>query len=380
MEQTKYDVFISYSRKDYVDSTGNIIPNNMLSRIMESFDSEGISYWFDEDGIYSGDEFASILTKAIRNSTIFLFISSVNSNHSKWTSNEISTALVFGKTIIPFRLDDSPYNDSVMMKIVSFDYIEGKNGAKAINKLLKAVKHHLTEAFDRSHWRETEVPKGARGTIVAFEVEGEWEEHSFSCDEENNRRKMTSPLQRYRVLSTHKSRGLSSDFQRILSTPIIRYSLIGFLILFVGILIAVFVARSSKATRSEMEIANAIQARQNSIDNIAKALSDQAIVIVNDAYYYRQSNPDDWFDVANNIEGEYFKALQSIDDAVNNHDVSEQCRNDLKEIRKGITDSLQIIYDEFEKRADLFRGDDESIVQGFEERMHEIEPYLSQTY
>lgn len=138
-----FDVFISYSRKDYVDDVGNIIPNNMLSRIKHTLKANGISYWFDEEGIYSGDEFASVLTKAIRNARIFLFISSVNSNQSKWTSNEISTALEFKKTIIPFRLDKSPYNDSVMMKIVSIHYIECNDEEKALSNLLRDIKCHL---------------------------------------------------------------------------------------------------------------------------------------------------------------------------------------------------------------------------------------------
>ena len=76
MEQTKYDVFISYSRKDYVDEKKNVIPGNVVSKIKEALTQAGISYWFDEEGIYSGDEFAGVLTKAIRNSQIFLFISS----------------------------------------------------------------------------------------------------------------------------------------------------------------------------------------------------------------------------------------------------------------------------------------------------------------
>ena len=138
-----FDVFISYSRKDYVDDAGNVIPNNMLLKIIDNLKANGISYWFDKEGIYSGDEFASILTQAIRNSSVFLFVSSINSNSSKWTSNEISTALEFKKPVIPFRIDDSPYNDSVMMKIISFDYIECKDEEKAISKLLRAIKHHL---------------------------------------------------------------------------------------------------------------------------------------------------------------------------------------------------------------------------------------------
>jgi hypothetical protein len=139
-------VFISYSRNDYLDG-GHVIPDNMLSKIKDVFKANDISYWFDEEGIYSGDEFASVLTKAIRNSRIFLFVSSRHSNQSKWTSNEISTALEFGKPIIPFRLDNSPYNDSVMMKIVSYDYIECKDEEKAIGKLNRAVKHHLHQTI-----------------------------------------------------------------------------------------------------------------------------------------------------------------------------------------------------------------------------------------
>ena len=141
-----YDVFISYSRKDYVDESGRVLPNNMISKIKDCFKANGITYWFDEEGIFSGDEFASVLTKAIRNSKVFLFISSAYSNLSKWTSNEISTALVFDKPIIPFRLDESTYNDSVMMKIISFDYIQCKDEIVALKKLLISVEHHLNDA------------------------------------------------------------------------------------------------------------------------------------------------------------------------------------------------------------------------------------------
>lgn len=178
-----FDVFISYSRKDYVDDAGNVLPNNMLSKIRDSFKANGISYWFDEEGIYSGDEFASVLTNAIRNSRIFLFISSVNSNQSKWTSNEISTALEFKKPIIPLRLDKSPYNDSVMMKIVSFDYIECKEEEKAISKLLRAIKHHLPSSICQEKKSVIDVPDGAKAATVIFDVEGKRTEKVFSYED-----------------------------------------------------------------------------------------------------------------------------------------------------------------------------------------------------
>lgn len=177
-----YDVFISYSRKDYVDEAGNVIPNNMLSKIKDTLRTNGISYWFDEEGIYSGDEFASVLTRAIRNSKVFLFVSSINSNQSKWTSNEISTALEFKKPIIPFRIDDSSYNDSVMMKIISFDYVECKDEEKAMSKLLRAVKHHLPKSERQQRKSIINIPDGARWATVIFDVEGKRTEKVFSYE------------------------------------------------------------------------------------------------------------------------------------------------------------------------------------------------------
>lgn len=179
-----YDVFISYSRKDYVDDVGHVIPDNMLSKIKDTLKANRISYWFDEEGIYSGDEFASVLTRAIRNSSLFLFISSANSNQSKWTSNEISTAMEFKKTIIPFRLDNSPYNDSVMMKIVSLDFIEcTTDKEKALIKLLRAVKHHLQTSDDYTKEKFIEIPYEATGATIILDIDGKRTEKIISYNE-----------------------------------------------------------------------------------------------------------------------------------------------------------------------------------------------------
>lgn len=179
-----YDVFISYSRKDYVDDVGHVIPDNMLSKIKDTLKANRISYWFDEEGIYSGDEFASVLTRAIRNSSLFLFISSANSNQSKWTSNEISTAMEFKKTIIPFRIDNSPYNDSVMMKIVSLDFIEcTTDKKKALIKLLRAVKHHLQTSDDYTKEKFIEIPYEATGATIILDIDGKRTEKIISYNE-----------------------------------------------------------------------------------------------------------------------------------------------------------------------------------------------------
>ena len=53
----KYDVFISYSRKD------TTIVDQFVKRLTEA----GYRVWIDRDGIYSGDQFATNIVEAIEN-------------------------------------------------------------------------------------------------------------------------------------------------------------------------------------------------------------------------------------------------------------------------------------------------------------------------
>ena len=142
----KYDVFISYSRKDYVDEHKNVIEGNIISKIKELLDANGYTYWLDEDGISAGDEFTGIITEAIINSEIFLFISSKNSNASKWTIHEIAVAKMLDKKTIPFRVDNTIYDKSVLMYLAPLDYIDyAKNPSKAFQALLLALNNHMAK-------------------------------------------------------------------------------------------------------------------------------------------------------------------------------------------------------------------------------------------
>ncbi len=174
------DVFISYARADYVDKNGVIIEGNILSGIKETLGNNHITYWFDEDGIYSGEEFASIITSAIRRSKVFLFVSSENSNKSKWTSNEISTAQEYSKPIIPFKIDESKYNDSIMMKIVSIDYIQYKNGKQSLLKLIRALRHYLPQQYTNSIEQTFVMPDGVKGATIMLDMGNEVVEHVLS--------------------------------------------------------------------------------------------------------------------------------------------------------------------------------------------------------
>lgn len=131
----EYDIFISYSRKD------TAIVDQFVKRLTEA----GYNVWIDRDGIYSGEQFKAKIVNAIKNSAIVLFFSSVNSNKSEWTVKEISYSLKKGKTIIPIRLDDEEYEDSIDFDLINIDFISYQPmcSSATIENLIKSIAKHL---------------------------------------------------------------------------------------------------------------------------------------------------------------------------------------------------------------------------------------------
>lgn len=146
MNHFDYDVFISYSRKDYIDENNVVIPGNPVSAIKELLKANGISFWFDEEGIYHGDTFAEKIATNIEKSMIMLFLSSESSNASKWTSKEIAAATEWKKKIIPVRLDRSTYNRSVMLYISDLDFVEYYKDANSAKKtIIESINNYKKE-------------------------------------------------------------------------------------------------------------------------------------------------------------------------------------------------------------------------------------------
>ena len=156
----KYDVFISYSRLDYKDEKGNIIPDNVVSKVKDALTSAGVTYWFDEDGIHHGDDFAEKIVANIEESDIFIYLSTENANKSPWTRKEIACAYELEKKIIPVRVDDSRYDRSVMLRISDLDYIDYmKNPEKGMQELLKEVAYYIKNKKDEENKREEEIER-----------------------------------------------------------------------------------------------------------------------------------------------------------------------------------------------------------------------------
>lgn len=95
-QQKKYDVFISYSRKDFDEVNAFV---EMLKQRIPTLD-----IWFDLDGIESGDEFCDKIISAIKRSKYVLFALSKNSDQSEWTRKELGFAKGKGIKIVPVLL------------------------------------------------------------------------------------------------------------------------------------------------------------------------------------------------------------------------------------------------------------------------------------
>lgn len=126
----RYDIFISYSRKD----------SAIVERYYDYLIAAGLSVWLDKDGIETGDEFKKKIVHAIKDSDVFLFFSSVNSNTSPWTVKEVNVAVNYKKKIIPVKLDITPYEESIMFDLAGLDFFDHANNGFEIGvgKLLAA--------------------------------------------------------------------------------------------------------------------------------------------------------------------------------------------------------------------------------------------------
>ena len=82
-QEKKYDVFISYSRKD----------STIADEICEAFGRVGITYFIDRKGIGGGNEFPLELATSILNSQVFLLLGSKNSYESSLTSITIPNSV-----------------------------------------------------------------------------------------------------------------------------------------------------------------------------------------------------------------------------------------------------------------------------------------------
>jgi hypothetical protein len=117
----KYDLFISYSRKD----------NNTAKQICSVLENYArhykFKYFFDQDDIICRDEYLKRISSAISESKAMLFIASKNSYESEFCAKELLFADKRGVRIHQYRIDDAEIPLAIDMLLGTHQYREAKS-------------------------------------------------------------------------------------------------------------------------------------------------------------------------------------------------------------------------------------------------------------
>ena len=134
------DIFISYSRRD----------RERVHEVVSALERDGFSVWIDRQGIDGGDDFVERIVSALRGCEVVVFFSSAASNESPWTKREIHLARENNRTIIPVRLDMTPYIPTAAFFLSGVQYIDmtdPENTERAIAALERALRVYVERVF-----------------------------------------------------------------------------------------------------------------------------------------------------------------------------------------------------------------------------------------
>ena len=147
MGKTNNDVFVSFSFADL----------DLVKKIVETLEEKyGITAWMCTEELHAGDKYFSIIPPFIKSSKVFVLFSSKYSLSSKEVGSEIKIAWNANKTIIPFLVDSTAFdNTEIEYFLVNYNYIDstGKTLEEAIDDLSQSIYATLSKVGETSHLR-----------------------------------------------------------------------------------------------------------------------------------------------------------------------------------------------------------------------------------
>ena len=133
----KYDIFISYSRKDIEFA-------REVCAVLDSYKQHyTFEYFFDQSEIQGRDEYLKRISYAINDSKVMLFLASKNSYDSEFCAKELLFADKRGRHIHQYCIDDSEMPLEIDMLLGNHQYRELKS--TPIDSMVREV---LADALD----------------------------------------------------------------------------------------------------------------------------------------------------------------------------------------------------------------------------------------
>lgn len=126
-QETKPQVFISYSRKDI----------NFARRLAADLEEAGFAVWWDISDLKGGDDWVRFIPSAIQASQYFVVLLSPDSLQSEWVAKEYSFALRLRKRVVPAMI--KPCDVPFALNTINYvDFVHDEY-AFALNRLLLAL-------------------------------------------------------------------------------------------------------------------------------------------------------------------------------------------------------------------------------------------------
>ena len=133
---TNNDVFISYSSSEY----------NNVNAIRNILEKNNINCWMAPHSIPVGSSYANEIPIAIKNCGMFLLMVSNSSQKSLWVQKEISLALSYGKTVLPFMLEDCELTESFNFFLTDVQrYNAFESQSEILNQLIARISSQSTQ-------------------------------------------------------------------------------------------------------------------------------------------------------------------------------------------------------------------------------------------
>lgn len=147
-QEKKYDVFISYSRKD----------SAIADEICGAFDQAGITYFIDRQGMGGTANYVTKIADEIDNSKAMLLLASANSYKSEYVSIELHYAFEKKIVVLPYALDKTqiPKDFKILLIRANWHYI---NEDPIVPKLLTSVSELVNKniVFDVAKEKEKQI-------------------------------------------------------------------------------------------------------------------------------------------------------------------------------------------------------------------------------
>ena len=136
-QEKKYDVFISYSRKD----------SAIADEICKAFDQVGITYFIDREEIKIEKDYIEKIANGIDNSKIVLFLASTTSYTSKYVNIELQYAFDKEVLILPYQIDNAAITKKYQMLLSSVNWYN-INEHPINPTLIETIAEHVGKEID----------------------------------------------------------------------------------------------------------------------------------------------------------------------------------------------------------------------------------------